>query len=631
MAIKISGATVITNSRRGVFRSVNPGTYATASRPPGASEGDVIYDSDEKAIYVYNGTEWVSTGSGGEVNNLNPAIPPFVSKTGPATNITNSDGKVEFSLDGNSWSSSINIPSETIYYCDWTNDILSAAHDSQYETSIGVTYPNLDTSQSIELNLKIDKLPDPFTLDTETDVVGLLMYFSNTISPLNSINAPTAIWGSSDATNPQIAIADGAWEALPTTINTRYVNMNDRIRVRHTAGGNTDYPYTTTLNIGYGTGAGEFETSDFVTRTANVVYNQPTITPGSNTEIDRNGQVFTMSAPTGTNVNHVATDWIFASDSAFSNILEQSLNDSSNLLTYTLSGISNNQTVYAKGTFVDSSGIKSPDAIAENLTAKDFYVWRYQFHIEGGWGGNSTGSNGGGQGGQGYVVIESLTTSPSSPAGTAEWYNGRRGFQANQAAEGQPRGEGAFGIDGGNQGFSPSRYSGGGGGAAAIKLNGDYLAGVGGGGGASWGPDGTGGDIRGGRGGSLPNDNGTAGSGAFGGAQNGVGGTSSSTPSNGQGGDGNGSGAGAGGGGFGGGGGGTFNSSEDRSGGSGGGGASWNQSINYTNGNYKLTHAQSTNVTASGNSVSKYRALSTSPTTWVLVTQNDTQGVVNLG
>ena len=99
MAIKVNGATVITNSRRGVFRTVNPGSYSTANRPPGASEGDVIYDSDEKNIYVFNGEEWVGTG-GGAINNLNPAIPPFISTTGPETVVTNSDGKVQFSLDG---------------------------------------------------------------------------------------------------------------------------------------------------------------------------------------------------------------------------------------------------------------------------------------------------------------------------------------------------------------------------------------------------------------------------------------------------------------------------------------------------------------------------------------------------
>jgi hypothetical protein len=65
MAIKINGATTITDSRRGVFNQVNPGAYTTANRPTGASEGDVIYDSDEKNIFIWNGTEWAGTSTGG--------------------------------------------------------------------------------------------------------------------------------------------------------------------------------------------------------------------------------------------------------------------------------------------------------------------------------------------------------------------------------------------------------------------------------------------------------------------------------------------------------------------------------------------------------------------------------------
>ena len=61
------------------------------------------------------------------------------------------------------------------------------------ETAISVDYPNLGTSQSIELKLKIDKLPDEFTFTPVTEAVGNTQYTSNTIS-LQSINAPTAIW-----------------------------------------------------------------------------------------------------------------------------------------------------------------------------------------------------------------------------------------------------------------------------------------------------------------------------------------------------------------------------------------------------------------------------------------------------
>ena len=56
MAIKISGTTVIDDSRRGIFQKLNPGLYSTL---PSASEGDFVYDSTENTIKVYNGSEWI--------------------------------------------------------------------------------------------------------------------------------------------------------------------------------------------------------------------------------------------------------------------------------------------------------------------------------------------------------------------------------------------------------------------------------------------------------------------------------------------------------------------------------------------------------------------------------------------
>ena len=57
MAIKISGNTVINNSRKATFTSLNPGVYS--SPPSGASTGDIIYNSTTQQIQVYNGTSWV--------------------------------------------------------------------------------------------------------------------------------------------------------------------------------------------------------------------------------------------------------------------------------------------------------------------------------------------------------------------------------------------------------------------------------------------------------------------------------------------------------------------------------------------------------------------------------------------
>jgi hypothetical protein len=633
MTIKINGATAITNSRRGVFRSVNPGSYTTANRPPGATEGDVIYDSDEKNIFIWNGTEWVGTG-GGQVNNLNPAIPPFTSQSGPETIVTNNDGKVEFSLNGTNWSSSLTIPAETIYYCDWTDNILSAAHDSNYEASINVSYPNLSITQDIELELKIDKMPDPFTFDSSTGVNGLITYTSNTISPLNTINAPTAVWGSSNADNSQIAIADGDWEALPTAINTRYVNINERVRVRHTTGSLPSFEYTTTLNIGYGTSADEYETSTFTTETLDVVYDDPTLTPVSNSTISKDDQEFTISAPTGSNINHTGTDWQFASDALFTNILVESLNDSSNLLSYNLTGMSEGQTVYARARFVDASEVTSSYAVSENLNAVTLYYWRFQVRISGGGGGggkyDGNTSNHGGGGGQGYVVFESLAPTEAA-TGSIQRNDGGGGVSGS----GTTGGSGAFGTNGGNGtycGGNDAHRSGGGGGGGGVKLNGALLAGVGGGGGQGSKHSNNANQVAGGSGASLPSSSGSKGLTPSGGGNNG--GSPSSNPGGGQGGDSNGCrddgkwSTGGGGGGFGAGTrGGVYGDSQGQGG---GGGASWNQNIGYTNGGYKLTHAQSSNVTGSTQRLAKYKAPSTTPTNWTLVSEAGISGTIDL-
>ena len=255
MAIKINGIEVIDDSKKGKFQQVNPGVYTITERDAlSPAVGDIIYNSDDEGIQAWNGIEWTSIGL--SAGPLNAAIPPLISMSGPEMELTNLDNKIEFSLDAETWSSNLTIPSETSFYVDWTDDILSAPHDSNYDTIVYISYPNLSTSQEVDLNLKIDKLPDSFTLDAATGGILSYTYTSNTISPLSSINAPTAIWGSSTAINPEIAIGAGDFEPLPTTINTRYVNLNQRIRVRHTTGALTNTDYSTIINIGYGENSG---------------------------------------------------------------------------------------------------------------------------------------------------------------------------------------------------------------------------------------------------------------------------------------------------------------------------------------------------------------------------------------
>ena len=58
MAIKVSSDTAINNARKGIFNVLNVGVYTTATRPSTPVEGDWIYDSDEKTLLCWDGTEW---------------------------------------------------------------------------------------------------------------------------------------------------------------------------------------------------------------------------------------------------------------------------------------------------------------------------------------------------------------------------------------------------------------------------------------------------------------------------------------------------------------------------------------------------------------------------------------------
>ena len=65
MSIKVQGQVVITDDKKGLFDKVNPGAYTTTERDAlSPAIGDIVYNSQDEELQVWNGVEWSSAGSG---------------------------------------------------------------------------------------------------------------------------------------------------------------------------------------------------------------------------------------------------------------------------------------------------------------------------------------------------------------------------------------------------------------------------------------------------------------------------------------------------------------------------------------------------------------------------------------
>lgn len=74
MAIKVNGNTVINDNEKGTFNVANPGQFSTAERNQLTPEvGDIIFNTDETILQIWNGTEWIAAGGGADLT-ISPVI-----------------------------------------------------------------------------------------------------------------------------------------------------------------------------------------------------------------------------------------------------------------------------------------------------------------------------------------------------------------------------------------------------------------------------------------------------------------------------------------------------------------------------------------------------------------------------
>ena len=98
------------------------------------------------------------------------------------------------------------------------------------------------------------------------------------------------------------------------------------------------------------TGADEFETSTFSQLQQQALcFNPGTLTSDFTPVTNRRKAPFTLSAPTGQNVNHVATTWQLSTTADFSVITEESVNNSSDLLTHTFTQMEDQNCLLCEG------------------------------------------------------------------------------------------------------------------------------------------------------------------------------------------------------------------------------------------------------------------------------------------
>lgn len=333
-----------------------------------------------------DGTTYTVTGDkvgGGATNDLIAVIPPFGGLTTSETRLVSSDSKVEFSLDGLSYSNDLTVPIDTFYYVDWGTDILSAPQDSNYQAEITASRADLGISNTITFEIKkIDKLPDPFDFTDTVDDLPDSLITSDVKSPLLTINAPATIWVASDAPLFELRIGNGNWFDPPSLPNTAYVSPNEEIQVRHKTGLGSDTTYTTDVNVGYGAGAGEFVTATFASTTQAIAIGQIEIS-GGGTGISVQPS-FTTSpySEVGGAGTHASTDWQIATDAEFTNIVTQSISDTTSKTSWTpyvtnsadaapgkaLGRLDGNTTYYVRAKYTSTLGYESNYAVTTITT-----------------------------------------------------------------------------------------------------------------------------------------------------------------------------------------------------------------------------------------------------------------------
>lgn len=465
-----------------------------------------VYGSSDIGRAV-GGAEDVSTGGDialGGIDGLYYGA--FVSS--PAT-VTSDNGNLQISTDGVNFANSQSVPRGGSYMVRPLDSAIKAAsHNTLFGSDITVEYTEYSTQEVLELYQRLDKLPDSYSFSPQTNTLsGVVLEASPTVQTLTSINAPASVWVSSNSSVVEIKVSGGDWQTAPTSAGSVYVEPYQDVDVRHTTLPDGDAVTTTTLKIGFSDSV-KIE-SDFVTTNSSSFVAAPTfLTPAAGSDVVAAEFTVTTDVATVVGGTHNATDWQVSRDSDFSTVLDESLNDTTNLRSYAASipNLDATGNVYVRVRYRSDTGLIS------GWTTRTFnglagYYQRLEVTFAAGKGGRATATNIDGKpGGSGSFAIETnelkvlsqLSQNMTVHLGTGAVNNTR-------------------GIGYGNGGGVARTFGGAGGGSSAILLDSTVLGVCGGGGGKGGGDNFAGAGGNGG-GMGLAGDNGAGHDYAAGGA-----------------------------------------------------------------------------------------------------------------
>ena len=271
---------------------------------------------------------------------------------GSQTNLT-STGSLLISLDGSTWSQGpITVKQGSTLYTKWSGSPGSnTGIDSAHGTTITGNIISSATGGTQTFSLTIDKLPDAFTFVDETGVEASTTRYSNE-AKITGINSYAYVTSTGTGT---YSVNGDDRGTIPAAVSAaHYVENNDSLQLAAVASANPGVSTNVPVSV-----QGVTDTYTITTNASGVA--TPTIlTPvnGSN-KLSFQSLTITSSAYSSTVGSHLQSDWEIYSDSLLTTLVTSSLASTTNLTSWTVTGLDYSKKYWVRVRYRSNDPIES--------------------------------------------------------------------------------------------------------------------------------------------------------------------------------------------------------------------------------------------------------------------------------